>query len=71
LARFYPSFCFPNSAQHILIGSPQAIAENFRGPAIGPSTAMIFPSYHPEESAKRPDRLRGAKKVVDNFVERP
>jgi len=32
--------------------------------------AMIFPSYHPEESAKRPDRLRGAKKVVDNFVER-
>jgi hypothetical protein len=32
--------------------------------------AMIFPSYHPEQTAKRPDRLWGAKKVVDNFVER-
>jgi hypothetical protein len=31
--------------------------------------AMIFPSYHPEETAKRPDRLRGTKKVVDSFVE--
>jgi hypothetical protein len=31
---------------------------------------MIFPSYHPEQTAKRPDRLWGAKKVVDNFVER-
>jgi hypothetical protein len=31
--------------------------------------AMIFPSYHPEETARQLDRLRGTKKVVDSFVE--
>jgi hypothetical protein len=38
VGKVYPSFCFLDATQHILIGSPQAIAEKFRRPAIGPST---------------------------------